>query len=76
MKLLVLLSLLAQASAFTVVGKTSPSKQRALFAEYEPMEGESKINLKVRRRKAIRDGNICMDYSLNLSPYLTPIAVC
>jgi len=39
-----------QASAFTVAGRASSSVQRtALFAkDYEKMEGESKINLKVR----------------------------
>eukprot|EP00980_Cylindrotheca_fusiformis_P028615 scaffold22620_cov131-Cylindrotheca_fusiformis.AAC.10 len=37
--------LIAQAAAFAPVSK--PNAQSALFAEYEPMEGEGKMNLKI-----------------------------
>ena len=45
MKYFLLALLASQASAFTTVSK--PNTQTALFAEYEPMDGESKINLKI-----------------------------
>jgi len=43
-----LLLLVARASAFTVVTPSSGFSTK-LFAEYEKMEGEGKINLKVSR---------------------------
>jgi hypothetical protein len=52
MKYLVAALILSQAAAFTVVGKARAPTQ--LMAEYTPMEGEGKINLKVRRRYWLR----------------------
>jgi CDGSH-type Zn-finger protein len=47
MKYIVPSLLLAQAAAFTMVAQ-QPSMQTRLYAgDYEPMEGEGKINLKV-----------------------------
>ena len=40
------LAFLCQVTAFTVVGPVPRASSR-LCAEYEPLEGESKINLKV-----------------------------
>jgi CDGSH-type Zn-finger protein len=46
MKFIVASLLLAQAAAFTMVAQ--PSMQTRLYAgDYEPMEGEGKINLKI-----------------------------
>ena len=53
MKFLVALFVLAiaQVSAFSIIGsKASPRLTSALSAEYEPIEGESKINLKVKEK--------------------------
>mmetsp|Transcript_21874 Transcript_21874/g.62339 ORF Transcript_21874/g.62339 Transcript_21874/m.62339 type:complete len:107 (-) Transcript_21874:2711-3031(-) len=48
MKLLVATALLAaQAAAFTVAPGNQPSSTRLFAGDYEPMEGESKINLKI-----------------------------
>lgn len=46
MKYLVAFLLLSQASAF-MVAPSSNGAQTRLFAEYTPLEGEGKINLKV-----------------------------
>ncbi|KAG7353571.1 CDGSH iron sulfur domain containing protein [Nitzschia inconspicua] len=39
--------LLSQASAFQVAPRQASRASSALFAEYEPIEGEGKINLKI-----------------------------
>jgi hypothetical protein len=39
--------LIAQASAFTTAPSIKNPHTTRVFAEYEPMEGEGKINLKV-----------------------------
>ena len=38
---------LSQAAAFSVVPRHAASPSTQLFAEYEPMDGEGKINLKI-----------------------------
>ena len=48
MKYLVAALLLAQVAAFTTVAPLTRASTTQLAAEYEKMEGESKINLKVR----------------------------
>ena len=47
MKYIVVALALAEAAAFTTVRSVTRPTQSRLMAEYEPMEGESKINLKV-----------------------------
>lgn len=60
MKYLVAPLILAQAAAFSVVGPSSRAQSTQLaMADYEPMEGESKINLKVRTADGYL-GMICL----------------
>ena len=54
MKYIVAALLLAQVAAFTTVSPLARGQTR-LAAEYEPMEGEGKINLKVIASKENRD---------------------
>ena len=62
---------LAQAAAFTTVRSVTRPTQSRLMAEYEPMEGESKINLKVSGWMH-RLASVCIIWFLVLlEPFLT-----
>ena len=60
MKYIVVALALAQAAAFTTVRSVTRPTQPRLMAEYEPMEGESKINLKVSGWWMRRLASVCI----------------
>lgn len=56
MKFLVSAIVITQAVAFSVVGPQSRSSSKMFAAEYAPLEGEGKINLKVHQEGIAKFG--------------------